>query len=73
VTLGCAAGFQVIAVSRPPVERRVERIGTESRHRSRALQFVSLALVGGAFSLAVAGLMTEAFAHPIERVAAALD
>jgi len=58
---------------RPPVERRVERIGTESHHRSRALQFVSLALVRGALSLAVAGLMTEAFAHPIERVSAALD
>jgi hypothetical protein len=73
VTLGGSAGFQVSAADRPPLERRIERVNSESRHRSRGMQFVGLALIGAALSLTAAGLMAQAFAHPMERVAAALD
>ncbi len=72
VTLGGSTGAEVIPAG-PPRERRSERINSESRVHSRALQFTSMALIGAALSLTAAGLMTEAFARPIARVAAALD
>ena len=73
VTLGCSPGLQLIAADRPPRERQFERINSDSRLRSRALEFASLALIGAMLSLAAASLMVEAFAYPIHRVAAALD
>lgn len=71
--LGCSHGLQLIAAARPSRTRGFERVNSDSRLRSRALEFVSAALIGGLFSLAAAGLMAEAFARPIARVAAALD
>ena len=73
VMLGSSPGLQLIAINEPPRERRFERISSESRVRSRALQFASLVLIAGVLSLAAVDLVAQAFAHPIHRVAAALD
>jgi hypothetical protein len=72
VILGRASGAEFQTADGPPRERRFERINSESRLRSRALQFASMALIGAALSLNAASLVAEAFARPIERVAAAL-
>ena len=73
VTLACSAGLTAVTLNGPPRERRFERINSDSRIRSRALQFGSMVLIGAVFSIMVVSLMDEAFAGPMDRIAAALD
>ena len=44
----------------------------ESRLRGRAMEFVSVAVIGASLSIAVVSMMAEALAHPLSQVTGAL-
>jgi hypothetical protein len=72
VTLGISPALQLMAVKRPSREQRSGCAFAESRQHSRAMEFVSVLMIGAFLSLAAVDLVAQAFARPISRVAAVL-
>lgn len=63
-----------LTASGDKVERRREtrRDHANSRIRARAFEFASIAIVGGAFAVAIFDVVSEAFARPMDAIKAAL-
>ena len=65
--------LRLCAAEGAPVERRrTPRPRTESRLRGRAMEFISVAVIGAGLSIAVVSMMAEALARPLSQVAGAL-
>ena len=73
LTLSQAPALPVTVGGKPRVERRRKpRDYESSRLRSRAIEFSAIAFVAGALSMAAVGMLQQAFARPMQTVAAAL-
>lgn len=73
VTSKGSEALRLCASQVAPIERRRTPRGSgESRLRGRAMEFVSVAVIGAGLSIAVVSMMAEALAHPLSQVTGAL-
>ena len=74
LTSKASQGFRLTAPGGTPVERRRSaRTHEQSRSRSRAFEFASIAALGAVLSITLVSVVSRAVAEPLSRVRTALS